>query len=552
MGASPVGAARCSRRCRPDARAGGEEDAEDKDFTCPICLVDIEEARAKAVTVPCRHRFCLGCLLQWADIKRNCPVCKGTLEGYRFFIQGDTCSQQHTFPHEDEDCRITAVQPLGQSQTQVSGTSQVSRLRAVQSRPYCSRLRQSVPGRSSLAFRARCGYRDEDTSLRRRRAVYSKGLCAVSSGVNRSLRYSLQTRREEERLEAWIKREFQAILGAQDPSMLTAFVMALVRSYGFSRHQASSFARPSGAAGVATRMQQQQQQQEGLCQMRGSRQPLVVSDPVSALEPILQSRAARFWHELRCFAWSGLKMGTYDSVVQYSGERSNSDDSGPTTERHKRPRAWEANSESAQSRRQVACGTRSGSKLGPGEPQRRSPTFGHSCENVKERVGGKEGSGAEVWCREGKRQRREAYAAVLAASGQCSKVLAKRHAAGRGEKGAEGIAIRKAAHVALMGWRRGGSAGKGAGADDGCLMAKGRKLCGNGDGRQWGMEEHGKGVRWLEGKTGRVKCEEGTAGCGDMGLGWAVEAGSRRDSEDSENGRPCADAGSQEGSCSHW
>ena len=72
--------------------------------------------------------------------------------------------------------------------------------------------------------------------------------------------------------------------------------MALVRAYGLS-HQRNHSEKPSRAMGNG-------RQASGARPTRLAGQPVVVSDPVSALEPILQSRAAHFWHELRC-VWRG-------------------------------------------------------------------------------------------------------------------------------------------------------------------------------------------------------------------------------------------------------
>uniref|UniRef100_A0A8B9MZM9 RING-type E3 ubiquitin transferase n=1 Tax=Accipiter nisus TaxID=211598 RepID=A0A8B9MZM9_9AVES len=40
---------------------------------CPICLDSWEEA---SYVMPCLHPFCCPCILQWAESKPACPLCK--------------------------------------------------------------------------------------------------------------------------------------------------------------------------------------------------------------------------------------------------------------------------------------------------------------------------------------------------------------------------------------------------------------------------------------------------------------------------------------------
>uniref|UniRef100_A0A8C0FR39 RING-type E3 ubiquitin transferase n=1 Tax=Bubo bubo TaxID=30461 RepID=A0A8C0FR39_BUBBB len=41
---------------------------------CPICLITLDNA---ALTMPCLHRFCFSCIQRWAEIKPECPLCRG-------------------------------------------------------------------------------------------------------------------------------------------------------------------------------------------------------------------------------------------------------------------------------------------------------------------------------------------------------------------------------------------------------------------------------------------------------------------------------------------
>uniref|UniRef100_A0A803XW06 RING-type domain-containing protein n=1 Tax=Meleagris gallopavo TaxID=9103 RepID=A0A803XW06_MELGA len=47
--------------------------AAEEAWTCPICR-DVRKDIAYAV--PCRHEFCLGCILRWAKQKETCPLCR--------------------------------------------------------------------------------------------------------------------------------------------------------------------------------------------------------------------------------------------------------------------------------------------------------------------------------------------------------------------------------------------------------------------------------------------------------------------------------------------
>uniref|UniRef100_A0A8V0YHH5 RING-type domain-containing protein n=1 Tax=Gallus gallus TaxID=9031 RepID=A0A8V0YHH5_CHICK len=50
--------------------------AAEEEWTCPICR-DVQKDIAYAV--PCRHEFCLGCILRWAMQKETCPLCRNIM-----------------------------------------------------------------------------------------------------------------------------------------------------------------------------------------------------------------------------------------------------------------------------------------------------------------------------------------------------------------------------------------------------------------------------------------------------------------------------------------
>ncbi|KAJ7408002.1 hypothetical protein WISP_123531 [Willisornis vidua] len=50
--------------------------ASETDGNCPICQ---DTQKDVASTLPCRHRFCLGCILRWVQRNPVCPLCRRTI-----------------------------------------------------------------------------------------------------------------------------------------------------------------------------------------------------------------------------------------------------------------------------------------------------------------------------------------------------------------------------------------------------------------------------------------------------------------------------------------
>ncbi|NXP12843.1 TOPRS ligase, partial [Thinocorus orbignyianus] len=60
--------------------------AMEREWSCPICC----ETRDGIATVnPCCHRFCLGCIMRWAEKLSRCPLCRGKMEEIKFSMQKD-------------------------------------------------------------------------------------------------------------------------------------------------------------------------------------------------------------------------------------------------------------------------------------------------------------------------------------------------------------------------------------------------------------------------------------------------------------------------------
>ncbi|MBA0813273.1 hypothetical protein Gohar_027141, partial [Gossypium harknessii] len=93
------------------------------------------------------------------------------------------------------------------------------------------------------------------------------------------------------RIEPWIQRELEAILGDPDPSIILHVVSSLL----FSRHEG----KHDGSSTSSTQLS------------------FVNDNFLAPLEPFLHDRTNMFWHELRCFVDSPFTMETYDAVVEY-------------------------------------------------------------------------------------------------------------------------------------------------------------------------------------------------------------------------------------------
>ncbi|XP_027526936.1 uncharacterized protein LOC113961083 [Neopelma chrysocephalum] len=56
------------------------------DSTCPICQ---DTRNDVASALPCRHQFCLGCILRWTRRNPSCPLCRRMIETVRFSEQSE-------------------------------------------------------------------------------------------------------------------------------------------------------------------------------------------------------------------------------------------------------------------------------------------------------------------------------------------------------------------------------------------------------------------------------------------------------------------------------
>lgn len=47
---------------------------------CAICLCQMKDMGDMAVATSCRHVFCRGCIVQWAQKNKTCPICRGSID----------------------------------------------------------------------------------------------------------------------------------------------------------------------------------------------------------------------------------------------------------------------------------------------------------------------------------------------------------------------------------------------------------------------------------------------------------------------------------------
>lgn len=69
----------------------GSTDTEVED-RCPICL---DSWREPSFVMPCLHCFCYDCILQWADNKTHCPLCKGKMTSILHSVRADDDFEEH-------------------------------------------------------------------------------------------------------------------------------------------------------------------------------------------------------------------------------------------------------------------------------------------------------------------------------------------------------------------------------------------------------------------------------------------------------------------------
>ncbi|XP_059299074.1 uncharacterized protein LOC132051844 isoform X1 [Lycium ferocissimum] len=252
--------------------------------SCPICLCRLHH-RSAAVIIPCMHAYCIVCIRRWSDVKRKCPLCNADFDSWFSTISFSS----RTFNKEKLSARNDKLQSgfvvSSRPRYRLPDQRVIRRRREELNASGCRT--RPFPRRRSFD---QIGARNSDDITRRiirwRASIYEERLQAVPFSSKNCLMQHMDNRSTKEkmlqRIEPWIRRELQAILGDPDPSIIVHVATSL-----FISENTHSTQRCAG------------------------------DDFLAPLRPFLHERAEMFWHELRCFAESPLSMQTYDTVVEY-------------------------------------------------------------------------------------------------------------------------------------------------------------------------------------------------------------------------------------------
>ncbi|KAG8370002.1 hypothetical protein BUALT_Bualt14G0072300 [Buddleja alternifolia] len=261
---------------------------------CPICLRGVE-IRSAAILISCKHAYCIGCIRRWSDIKRNCPLCSANFTSWFSKINNKDFREEKLLPfgrgktvrsvHRDEEVLLRRRRSQFFEQKRLIRRSRETTSVQSHARVLPRQRSFGVPSHESPDVTAN-RIRQWRASIyeRRLKAVpltSKNGLVQKIVGNNGSKEMILR------RIEPWIQRELQAVLGDPDPTIIVHVATSLFISRYEKKHE----------------------------NFRG--QIGVEDDFLAPLRPFLHEQTEIFWHELRCFAESSFSMETYDTVVEY-------------------------------------------------------------------------------------------------------------------------------------------------------------------------------------------------------------------------------------------
>ncbi|KAH7513305.1 hypothetical protein FEM48_Zijuj12G0186000 [Ziziphus jujuba var. spinosa] len=236
--------------------------------TCPICLENLD-LRSSAVLSDCKHAYCLGCIGKWSRLRRKCPLCNADFNSWfsHISLSSGSFHKQHLPPLIDTSRKKPRFQEQHPPQRSV--------INGVHSRT------RPLPWRRSFG---RPGSVGDDCLLICCLfhlincylfiyffwAVFEKRLQAVPLSHEQNILGNNGVKeRILRRIEPWIRRELQAILGDTDPSIIIHVVASVYISFLELRVHTASPQLDMGDNFLA---------------------PLL---------PFLLDRTNMFWHELR-------------------------------------------------------------------------------------------------------------------------------------------------------------------------------------------------------------------------------------------------------------
>lgn len=256
--------------------------------SCPICLEIIHKHRAAVIAV-CKHAYCLDCICKWSNLKRNCPLCNKHFDSWFYYSNSSSKrflkEQLPPLCKGKMDVSLESRPIVHDTRRVIQRTREELHSGGWRSRPLPWRRSFGRPGSVPPHV-------IDERKLQWRASVYRKGLQAVPLSSRNCLDQNTSLNDSERermlrRIEPWIRRELQAILGDPDPTIIV--------------HVASSV--------LITILER-----KGIV---NSDQTSVEDDLFGSLRQFLHDQTNMFLHELRCFAESSLTMEAYDSVVDY-------------------------------------------------------------------------------------------------------------------------------------------------------------------------------------------------------------------------------------------
>ncbi|KAL4398080.1 hypothetical protein S245_002737 [Arachis hypogaea] len=260
--------------------------------SCPICLTDLESRfREAAVLSPCYHAYCTDCIRRWSHVRRACPLCNS---GFAFWFSilrlSSRTFRKHFLPfHSHSDANQPPRLPSTRARVAVTNGQR----RALPRRRSFGRaglVSADVIAQRKLQWRASIYNQrlqpDYATLRCLERGCKGCGPCNLFLSMGNGTRNAIK-RDILQRIEPWIMRELQALLGDPDPTVIVH--VATSQFITWLEEKAKSPSRH-----------------------------LHVGDTfISPLRPFLHDKATIFWHELSCFAEGCHNMDTYDEVVEY-------------------------------------------------------------------------------------------------------------------------------------------------------------------------------------------------------------------------------------------
>lgn len=338
---------------------------------CPICLTDVTSASERAHVMPCLHAFCFSCIRRWAQLRRECPLCKGIFTSILYNVHSDgrheelvlnslhslklrctgssdavterptavtsllrdarleyetlrsgmAASDLHYPPQSQSFYRYSRTNtrsnpdrhPHNEPQRSADGT-------LAEPRPYFHRVQRQMSSRAPEVVQ-QPAQRDADDSELWRRSLYSTGCWALTMpAASPSDRPPQEASRGSAAIAQHGRRSSATATVAAREQRLDEWVTRELRA--LLRQQDVLVVK-----GLALSLLKSKSPRHAEMQQR----PQHELSPQDALQPFLRHHAHHFWHELCAFAATRYSLQTYDRLVRYGTEAQATDVSGTVT-----------------------------------------------------------------------------------------------------------------------------------------------------------------------------------------------------------------------------